>query len=90
MKKLTLQKESIRVLVANDLSQVHGGFKSYSSPRPNQGEVSSPRPNQGGTVSSPRPTPLVSSPRPGNNHRVSSVRPVLHKLSSALHVFKRH
>jgi hypothetical protein len=79
MKKLQLNKESVRVLVASDLDRVHGGrdvaFTSTTlHPRP----VSSIRPTSTavtgghGTVSSIRPTSTAVT---GGHGTVSSIRP---------------
>ena len=78
MKKLLLNKESVRVLVADELELVAGGHKrggqTVSSVRPGGQTVSSVRPGQGGgkTVSSVRPniqTKPLSSIRPGHHGR---------------------
>jgi hypothetical protein len=84
MKKLALNKESIRVLVASDLAQVHGGEgRRYSSVLPPQNRPVS-------SVMPPNVAHRVSSVLPPNlRHPVSSVRPVAHKVSSALNVFKK-
>jgi hypothetical protein len=81
MKKLTLNKESVRVLVSNELDQVRGGQAVPTS----SAIPSSALPGQGGQVSSIRPTSTavggtkVSSIRPTSTAvggtKVSSIRP---------------